>query len=134
MARKRVKPIDLDKAIKEILEKYGDEVYDVLPEAIDDVSAKAVEKLRQVHTFAPNGHPTGAYSQSWDRKQVYKTRLKDSTVIYNEEHYRLTHLLEKGHAKRGGGRVPAYPHIYPVEQWANTELVKQVEQKLEGIR
>lgn len=133
MARKKVKPIDLDKAIAEVLNEYGDKVYDALPQAIEEVSDKALKQLRDVTNFAPNGHATGKYSASWDIQTVFKDRLHDSLVIYNAEHYRLTHLLEKGHAKRGGGRVPAYPHIGPVNDWAVEELPRVVAQKLEGI-
>ena len=133
MGRKKIKPVDLSKAVAEVLNEYGDKVYEVLPQAVEEVSDKAVKQLHDVQNFAPNGHPTGKYSASWDVKTVFKDRLHDSLVIYNAEHYRLTHLLENGHAKRGGGRVPAYPHIAPVNDWVNEELPRVVAEKLEGI-
>jgi hypothetical protein len=40
--------------------------------------------------------------------------------------------LEHGHAKRGGGRVAAKPHIASAEQRGNEKLVQTIEQKLKG--
>ena len=39
---------------------------------------------------------------------------------------------EHGHAKRGGGRVAAKPHIASAEQRGNEKLVQTIEQKLKG--
>lgn len=138
MARKTVKPINFEPAIAEILNKYGEAVYDVLSESIDEVAGDAVDKLKSVSSFAPRGHPSGQYSASWASETVTKKRVYTKKVVHNEEHYRLTHLLEKGHVNRNGtgrsyGRTPAYPHIAPVNEWANQELPKVVEGKLKRI-
>ncbi|MNW18141.1 hypothetical protein D3C71_2175820 [compost metagenome] len=53
-------------------------------------------------------------------------------MIYNEKHYRLTHLLEKGHVKRGGGRVAARVHIEPVEERIVAEFEKRVERAIKS--
>ena len=135
--RKKVKPIDLTAAVDEILSKYGDEVFDVLGEAIKETSEEAMQELRSVNKLSPNGNPTGAYSQDWEYKQVQVSRLKTEAVVYNENHYRLTHLLENGHAlKRGGrtyGRVQAYPHIAPINDKAQENVIKKVEEKISDL-
>lgn len=135
MARRKIKPIDLDATVRDLLSKYGNQVYDVLKDCVEEVSEEAVEKLQSVSHFAPGGHPSGEYSKSWKQEEVKAGRLSTRRVIHNEEHYRLTHLLEKGHVSRNGthrtfGRVKAYPHIAPVNEWANGELPKLVERKL----
>lgn len=136
--RKTVKPIDLDKAIEAVLAEYGEEVYKVLGVAVKDVSDEAVRKLEQVTQFAPNGHPTGAYSRDWVADDEKTGRLTQKRVVHNLGHYRLTHLLEKGHVSRNGtgrtfGFVKAYPHIKPVEEWAQDELPKQVEKLIKAL-
>lgn len=133
MARKKVGVLNLDSAIKEILEEYGEDVYEVLSEAVEDVTEEGVKKLQSVNSFAPGGNPSGEYSADWTFEDVSKGRLQKKRVIHNSDHYRLTHLLEKGHVSRNGtgrtfGRVPAYPHIKDVEDWAITALPKKVKE------
>lgn len=135
--RKTIKPIDLSATVDAILAEYGDDVFDVLGVAIKETSEEAMNELRSVQTFSPNGNPSGRYSRSWDLMQRQVSRLQTEAVVYNEEHYRLTHLLENGHAlKRGGrtyGRVQAYPHIKPVNDKAQETVVEKVEEMISKI-
>ena len=43
-------------------------------------------------------------------------------TVHSKTQYQLTHLLEYGHAKRGGGRTKAQPHIIKGEELAIKEL------------
>lgn len=131
MARRTVKPINLDKVMKEIFAEYGDEVFKVLGTAVDQVSEEAVRKLQAGGSFGG----TGAYRRDWTSTVEPVGRLKTKRIIHNADHYRLAHLLEKGHVSRNGtgrtfGSVKAYPHIKPVETWAQQELPRKVEEML----
>lgn len=135
MARsKTVKPTDLSKAIDEILKEYGDEVYKVVEDCIDEVAEEAKNRLRAVNHFRREA--SGAYAGSWVNEKLQSKPLTVHRAVHNEKHYRLSHLLEKGHVIRNGtgrtfGRTAAYPHIAPVNDWANEELVDMVKRRLE---
>ena len=49
-------------------------------------------------------------------------------MIYNKDHYQLTHLLERGHAKRSGGRVEGRPHILPAEERAKNAFIVRIKE------
>ena len=52
-------------------------------------------------------------------------------VVHAEKpEYALSHLLEKGHANRGGGRTEASVHIAPEEQKAAEKLAERIENLL----
>lgn len=136
--RKTIKPIDLEKTINEILTQYGDDVYKVLGNAVEMVSQEATRKLQAVTTFSTKGHPSGAYSRDWRADDDRAGRWQKKKVIHNADHYRLAHLLEKGHVSRNGtgrtfGNVKAYPHIKPVEEWAVQELPRKVEELIHKV-
>lgn len=134
MARK-IGPIDLSKAINDILTKYGDEVYSVMEECIDEVAEEAKDRLKAVTHFK---NDATKYPGSWVNEKLQGKPLTVKHAVHNQQHYRLTHLLEKGHVVRNGTgrnngkqRTDAFPHIAPVNDWANKELVQLVERKLE---
>ena len=59
---------------------------------------------------------TGAYSKSWTVKKTGENSHSLEMTVHSKNRYQLAHLLEKGHAKRGGGRVSGKPHIAPAEE------------------
>ena len=70
---------------------------------------------------------TGDYRKGWRAKKVDNT-----WVVHNATDYQLTHLLEKGHAKVGGGRVSPVVHIEPVEQQMISDFTNGVEGAIRG--
>lgn len=81
-----------------------------LKQANEKTAREVVEKLKQT---SPRGHrKTNKYKDGWD----YKENKKGGYTVYNETNYRLTHLLEKGHATRNGRRrTKPQPHLEPIE-------------------
>lgn len=135
MAVRSSNRFDLSEAVKELetltkgwLSEYASDVFSVMIEEGAEIGKEAVKRLK-----AESPKRTKAYSKSWKYVQE-KGRVNVAVTVFNEDNYRLTHLLENGHAKRGGGRVQAIPHIATVNEWAQEELVNRVIQRLsEGI-
>ena len=94
-------------------------------ELADDEMKKAVRKTatsvkKEISANAPKR--TGAYAKSWTSSKVKETSHNLQMTVHSRNRYRLAHLLEKGHAKRGGGRVEGHPHIAPAEKNGETLL------------
>ena len=51
-------------------------------------------------------------------------------TVHSKNRYQIAHLLEHGHAKRGGGRVAAIPHIAPAEANGEESLKIKIERGL----
>ena len=75
---------------------------------------------------------TGRYAKSWKTKVTAEDYTSIEVTVYSPSRYMLAHLLEHGHAKRGGGRVRAIPHIAPAEEHATTQLISDIEKALKG--
>lgn len=131
---KKVTADTLGDAISEILEEYADDITGNLEEITRDIGKKGAAALRNVsnQTFDPKHAPSkGRYGTGWT-SEVVKGRLSSTVVIYNRKYPGLTHLLEDGHAKRGGGRVEGRPHVHPVREKLVSEFEKQVEVLIKG--
>ncbi|MBT2728395.1 HK97 gp10 family phage protein [Bacillus sp. ISL-75] len=113
----------LQQAILQQLQQYSSE----LEEEIDKSAKKTAQDLNAdlKKGEKPYKNRTGDYSKGWRLKKVGK-----SYVNYNKTDYQLTHLLEKGHAKRGGGRVQPKIHIAPAEERAVTEFLHKIERAI----
>ena len=124
---RRVSVNGMADAIMEELTKYSDLAADELKSAVKS-TAQSVKK--DIQASAPSR--TGKYKKSWSVKTVKETSESIDLGVHSRNRYQLAHLLEHGHAKRGGGRTQARPHIAPAEQAGNEKLVKTIEQKLKG--
>lgn len=114
---KKIKPEHLSDEIVKMLEEYKDAADRDVEQSVKSVSKEAKQMVQEA---SPRRH--GGYSKGWSVKQEENHRGKHSVIIHNKKKPGLTHLLEKGHAKRGGGRVAGRVHIAPAESYAIQEI------------
>ena len=114
-------------AIMEDLQEYADAAAMDVKAAVRK-SANTVK--RQIGEKAPVGK-TGRYAKSWRVKTTEENSQKLIQTVHSPKRYMLAHLLEKGHAKRNGGRTRAIPHIASAEQAGAEQLETLIRRALE---
>lgn len=115
----------LANVIMQGLTDYADAQSEMVKHSVKDVS-KEVKK--EISANAPKR--TGAYKKSWATKKTKETSNSLTMTVHSKNRYQIAHLLEHGHAKRGGGRVAAIPHIAPAEEHGATLLQQKIERGL----
>ena len=120
-------PGQLSGAIQAILEEYGDRATEVIREEAPKAAKKAAKELRGTSPAR-----FGGYAKGWTAKSE-ETVFGASAVAYNGRFPGLPHLLEYGHALRGGGRSGAFVHIAPVNEQAQRDYLEAVRKGLGNI-
>lgn len=116
---------DLTRAVNEAMSEYRDLTEQALKSAVTEV-AKETKDIAGEKSPSLSGH----YKKGWATKKTTDASGQISIIVYNRARPGLTHLLEKGHAKRGGGRVSGVPHIAPAEEHAVAELEARIRREL----
>ena len=111
---------ELSKEISNVVKSYSKEVELEAGEATELVAKETVQELKR-------SSPT----RNWTKRKQGPT---GQIVFQKDPTYRLTHLLENGHAlKRGGrtiGKVKGQPHIAIAEEKAVSSLEKELIRRL----
>lgn len=115
-----IKVDDLAGEIVLAVRTYTEEVGAAIEEAVKETAQALAADLRET-----SPKDTGEYAKGWTARKEGPGRY----VAYNKKKPQLTHLLEHGHAKRGGGRVEGRPHIKP----AVDRHIPQFEKKVHTI-
>ena len=125
MATDRVKIDQMAHVIMEGLQEYADLATDDMKAAVKKVGNEAKKDVQ-------DGAPvkSGRYKKSWTVKTTKENSNSLEVTVHSKNRYQIAHLIEFGHAKRGGGRTRAFPHIAPAEQKAAELLEKEVEAAL----
>ncbi len=129
---------NLSSEIMKALQEYKDDITN----EVKEVSGKLIkEASKELKSISPKSNKTvklkggtsvlsGSYAKSWSTKNGKKAKDIYSKVAYNREHYRLTHLLEFGHANRDGTRTKPIPHIRKTEDKYKEKFVEELERKI----
>lgn len=133
MSNKKVSVDELSNVILEYLEEYKGVTEEACKDGVLTTADEAVKDLRSAHPAGSGRYGSwDEYDSGWTKRaSTMKTKEKGIlAVVYNKDHYRLTHLLEKGHALVGGGRTQAFPHIAPVEEKCEENLIKNIKKNI----
>lgn len=115
-----VSPDGFEAALTGILDDIDYDCAEALEKPVKKCAQEGRSKLRKESPVL-----TGKYANGWS----YTIKGKSKSVfaeIGNRDMPGLAHLLEKGHAKVGGGRVAAIPHIDPVAQEVFGDLEESI--------
>lgn len=119
---------ELNDELRKIIGDYNTETRAIIEDAAEKSAKFAVQELKKT---SPKGD-RGDYRKGWRLKRDYSGRRGVIFIVHNATDYRLTHLLEKGHATADGtGTVAAKVHIKPVEEKAVKMFLELVE---EGVK
>ena len=122
-----MKAAELSKAIADELTLLQETSTQAVKQAAKETAADIRDDIK---SNAPKGS-SGKYAKSW-RCRLEEESLTSVTYVVHAgpSGYRLAHLLEFGHAKRGGGRTRAISHIKPAEERGIQEFENKIRSKL----
>ncbi len=119
-------------------EDFGDELAEILSDYTKEVATEidaeldATAKLIAEEARAAAPKKTGKYAKGFAVKKVKKDG-ESKRVVYNKTKPHLVHLLEFGHAKRGGvGRVEGVPHFKPAYEKHVNGLSSRIKNIIKG--
>ena len=123
----KIRAEEFYKAIGLELEEFSGEVSETVKNIVKE-EARSCKK--EIAEHSPKR--TGKYKNSWRVSTIYDGPGGARLVVNNKE-YQLTHLLENGHAKEGGGRVEGIPHIAPAAERVQRELPHKIRKAIGEI-
>ena len=115
----------LSAAVMEQLTEYAELAMEEMKEAVKKVGTTV---RKDIEASAPRD--TGDYAKSWAVKTTKESANVLQVTVHSRNRYQIAHLLEHGHAKRGGGRVAARPHIAAAEKAGIEQLEREIERSL----
>lgn len=121
---------DIVEEITGLMQEYANDVAEDMKIDAKEVAKEAVKELKATSPVG-KGSRKGHYNKGWTYSVEKDSAYKIGITVHNSKKPGLAHLLEKGHARRGGGRnVPGKEHISPVEQKVIENYEKRLKERL----
>lgn len=120
--------------IADILDEYEKEVQEtarkVIKKVAQETAKKVAEAAREQGIYNENTKSRKGHYVDGFRVKTIPDRDIPSYFVHNAKKPQLTHLLENGHLTRNGGRTKARPHFIRGQEWADSVIVRRIEEKL----
>lgn len=127
---KKVQVNEVASEITKMLTEYTEEVTEIAKEVVDNISQEVFDEVKNHVTWKDK-----KYSNAFTLKTSFEDkRNKRNTWYVKPPHYRLTHLLEFGHATRNGGRTKAYPHVKYGDEILRNNFERELKEAIENAR
>lgn len=128
--RQKVTLENLSSVIKDVFNDIEDATQDGVNKAIHRAALDGVKALKS--ESKNKVYRTGKYAAGWRTFSETNRVTGQSETLHNAAKPTLVHLLEYGHAKRGGGRVEGRPHVKPVEEELVRSLPESIAENIES--
>lgn len=117
-------------AIEKELNLFAEDAYMVLDAATYDVAKMTRDDIKKNAKARFKGNK---YWKSWTIKSESDSGRHSVNQIVHARapYYRLTHLLESGHAKVNGGYVAGRPHIAPAAELVDERIEKAIKERMD---
>lgn len=112
--------------LQELISDIEPSIEDELSIEIPKLGRKGAKMLKKEAASHWQGKTGKRYSSGFSSKKTSSGRIT-TAEIGNSEVPGLVHLLEKGHATLTSRRVPGIPHVAPVYDELEPQVIKAVE-------
>lgn len=120
----RIESAKLADTVMGYIEEYHDEAILANEKAVRRVAQKATKELKKSGTYGGT-----KYRQSLSYS-IDKTRISVTANVGSRKYPGLTHLLEFGHALKGGGRTTEFKFVAPINDTIEEKYVTEMEKLL----
>lgn len=121
---------EFDGVLEAALNDYSVKVEKACDIAADRCAKGVSEEIKKHCLFGGSGK----YIKAFKIERIRSTTVSVGRRWYvKAPYYRLTHLLENGHATKNGGRTRAFPHIQYGEEFAQKNYEEFIREEVKKL-